>query len=89
MINYNSPNILLTNFKDEENYGSIVIDITKSSIIYDEILDLCSYNADGKAAIDMEKKLSKEIKRLVTIPMQERYSDLQNNYTAESDSSFR
>ena len=79
MINYNSPNILLTNFKDEENYGSIVIDITKSSIIDDEILDLCSYNADGKAAIDVEKKLSKKIRQLVTIPMQERYSDLQNN----------
>lgn len=70
--------VVLGNFRIEKGKSvSIKIDCTKEYIIDDIILDMCSYQQDGKARIKWGNDLEFEKNYLVTYAMRERYKDIQ------------
>lgn len=71
--------VVLGNFQLEDGKGtSIKIDCTKEYIVDDVILDMCSYQQDGKARVNWEQELEFEKKYLVTYAMANRYQDIKN-----------
>lgn len=56
---------------------TLCIDCQRETLIDDMILDLCSYNPDGVAKIDLkQQKISTQKRSLITNPMVERYKNI-------------
>lgn len=75
--NYNFEKLLLGKFKTVDGQiCNISIDCTRREVIDNEILDMCSYNEDGKAKLILDSELDDKAKYMLPIHWQEYYGSI-------------
>lgn len=65
--------VVVNNLRICEKRYSLHIDTQDEELIDDMILDLCSYNTQGRASVNLRKELSTYEKSLISDPMAERF----------------
>lgn len=76
---YGYEKIVLGNFRDvDKSVSNIVIDCTKRVVMDNEILDLCIFNSEGKAIINLEQDLTIEQKCYLPFEWEEYYNNIKN-----------
>lgn len=75
--------VILGSFRDkDDNLVSIRIDCGKEYLIDDLILDLCSYNNNGDAFLDLDESFTIEKTYLMTCSMNNRFFDIKESFLA-------
>ncbi len=78
--NYDTEKLLLGRFKNlDGNIVNISIDCTKRYLIDNEILDISTFNIDGKAVISFNDDLDVKIKNMLPVAWQTYYLTLSSN----------